>query len=785
MPLNDLSETDVPGTLVQQRLTVLEGGGWFDDQISLADDGTPALVSFTSGTTGKPKAILLSRGALGDVTQRLIDVSGLDHSVREYVGVPVTYSFGLGRARAVAAVGGRSFLPAKGFRPSELAEMLSNGAMNAFSAVPTMLRLVLAQDHLFRECGRNLRWLEIGSQPMSPEEKRAIRRLFPEARIVQHYGLTEASRSTFLDISAADYVEMDSVGRPNGSVEVRVDADDRICIRGPHLASGEITADGLVSLTDDEGWLRTGDLGVIDAGGSLHYQGRADNLINVGGLKVPLELFEQRLLDRVTAEQGSVAVASRSDPLRGQAIVLAYEPGADLRILRDKAVEVAHDFGLSAADFLLVEVAAIPRTDTGKVRRNELSQLAPDLGGRTAPPARKSGGAISSRLAELLNREAIDPSLSYVELGGDSLTFVQVSMLLEEELGELPDDWELLPVSQLDALTAGHKATVPTGATMDTQIALRALAIIGVVLNHTTEAQIGGGAYLLLVLAGALFARFQYGRLISGDMLRGFAPFLVRLLGTYYLILAGYQFLRGDVDWRRWALIGNFFPDLQAQHSLLPFFWFIVAFVQLVLLFTLPFAVAGFRRRMSEHPWRAGFALTVAGFAVAVISRLAVHFFAPSLALEENGHFTTRTPMFLFYLFAFGWTLQFTRTRKQKLVMSAATFVMFPLIGVLPYAVWLILGSLAVIWIPRVPVPRHLKRLIGAVAGATFYIFLVHMFPVHVVMGVWPSRGSPLPNLLAVTFAIALGLLVAFVVDRTVRRVRSVAPSYQRIEPAE
>lgn len=164
-------------------------------------DDLPAQVTFTSGTEGKPKGIVLSYANLADAADRIIDQMQLTAEVREYVGVPVTHSFGMARIRVISAVGGQSFIPSRGFDPLELARMLEAGEVNSLSAVPTLLRILLQKPQAIGEAGKKLRWMEIGSQYMTAAEKRGVRDLFPNARIVQHYGLTEASRSTFLLIS--------------------------------------------------------------------------------------------------------------------------------------------------------------------------------------------------------------------------------------------------------------------------------------------------------------------------------------------------------------------------------------------------------------------------------------------------------------------------------------------------------------------------------------------------------------------------------------------------------
>ena len=179
---------------------------------------------FSSGTEGPPKAIVLTHRNLSDVVERLNAVMHVTSDIREYIGVPVTYSFGLGRVRCVMAVGGSVYVPEK-FNPSEIRRMLEQGEINALSAVPSLCRILLNSAEMFEGIGKRIRWIEIGSQYMAADDKAAMRRLFPNARIVQHYGLTEASRSTFIDISEARLEHLDSVGSVKGLVEIRIDPE--------------------------------------------------------------------------------------------------------------------------------------------------------------------------------------------------------------------------------------------------------------------------------------------------------------------------------------------------------------------------------------------------------------------------------------------------------------------------------------------------------------------------------------------------------------------------------
>jgi peptidoglycan/LPS O-acetylase OafA/YrhL len=478
---------EIPGLTITGFEPAPAGGGWFTEPFPTRADASPAQISLTSGTTGAPKAIQVSHRALHDVTHRLIDVMELDDSVREYVGAPVTFSFGFGRIRAVAAAGGCSFLPERGFRVDEFAAMLRRGEVNALSAVPTMLRLVLAQADLLDDCRRSLRWLEIGSQAISRDEKEALRRLFPAANIIQHYGLTEASRTTFLNVSGAEWAELDSVGRATGQVEVRIAPNGLIQIRGPHVADGVLTQSGLEPLTDADGWLTTQDMGALQ-GGFLYFAGRADDLINVGGIKVQAEGFEQKLRARLPAG-AQIAAAGAPDPLRGEIVVVAHETleTEPLARLKAAAEATASELGIGGG-FALLPMPELPRTETNKVRRAAIRDVyVSQVKTEDASASGAAAGSVNDIFVATFGAAAQDESATFNSLGGDSLTYVGVLLQLEQIIHPLPEDWSERSIGALAALAARDTDTAPARVrpsvpqNLDT---LRGLACLMIVALH-------------------------------------------------------------------------------------------------------------------------------------------------------------------------------------------------------------------------------------------------------------------------------------------------------------
>jgi acyl-CoA synthetase (AMP-forming)/AMP-acid ligase II len=257
--------------------------------------------------------VLLSHANLADVVERLNAVMGVTAEIREYVGVPVYHSFGFGRCRAVSVAGGRAYLPARGFNPVEINGLLEKDEINAISAVPSLWRVLLQTGAVSARAAEKVRWIEIGSQSMAAGEKRALVTLFPQAKIVQHYGLTEASRTTFLEVDTASDSKLDSVGRAVGQVELRISEDGRIQIRGPHVATGHVDRGrARVDPRDGDGWLTTNDRGQLQDG-YLHFAGRSDDMINCGGLKLAPDALEASIAAQLGG-LGSFAVLPHRRP---------------------------------------------------------------------------------------------------------------------------------------------------------------------------------------------------------------------------------------------------------------------------------------------------------------------------------------------------------------------------------------------------------------------------------------------------------------------------------------
>jgi len=458
-------------------------GEFFRPLLSVSNVKTPAYVSFTSGTEGSPKAVFISASALNNTVERLQVVMQMDSGVKEYIGVPVYHSFGFGRCRHVAAVGGSCYIPENGFDPRELSVLLARKQVNSLSLVPSLLRILIQSPNLLGDERHLLLWLEIGSQVMTAEEKKAVMALFPNAKIVQHYGLTEASRSTLLQMDGATDDALNSVGRCYGDSEVRINDSGRICIRGAHLASYIQKKHEQLTLIDSDGWCETSYLGRL-GGGYLYFLGRADNLVNCGGQKLSTEALEMAITAKLTANQLSrlhIAVSRIDNPVYGEGFLLSCssldcsESGKNNapEIIKPIAAACLADLGLSAKNAIAYQwVNGLPKTATGKVlhrelvkqysEKNALSQN--EVAGCHAVVDHKKQLVMNISHILGLSCEAINLNDSISDVGVDSLQTVRLSIVLDTTLGYLPADWRNQSLAELINLAPDVSSTNNTSA---------------------------------------------------------------------------------------------------------------------------------------------------------------------------------------------------------------------------------------------------------------------------------------------------------------------------------
>ncbi|HTT87301.1 MAG TPA: AMP-binding protein [Acidimicrobiales bacterium] len=323
----------------------------------------PAVIAYTSGTTGAPKgAVLTHRNVLANsesvsLTWRWEADDRLVHAL------PIFHGHGMCVALYTALLRGSSVVLVPRFSPDAVLDAVHEHGASLFFGVPTMYHRIAASDRL-AELAR-LRLAVSGSAPLPADLWRRIRD-GAATEVLERYGMTETLMTISNPYEGAR--RPGTVGFPFPGVDVRLEGGE-ILVRGPAVFSGYFERPAATAETLVDGWCRTGDMGEVDDG-YVVIKGRAGDLILSGGYNVyPAEVEDVLLTHPAVAE---VAVTGTPSEEWGEAVtawivadgappstdgLLAYAAGLLAPYKRPRVVHF---------------VSELPRNAMGKVRRVEL-----------------------------------------------------------------------------------------------------------------------------------------------------------------------------------------------------------------------------------------------------------------------------------------------------------------------------------------------------------------------------------------------------------------------------
>ena len=344
-----------------------------------ADEGAPpAQILFSSGTTGRPKGVALSAGNAAFVVRAKIAAFGLTPADRLPLVVPLTHCYGLNAILGPGLAAGATGVLRTGLPEGRGAAWLRETGATVLCAVPGTYQRLLDEGAVDLPA---LRMAFSAAAPLPPELGERWRRATGRA-IHQGYGLTESA--PFATWEAEPGRHPDAVGLPVPGVEVRITDPERgtpaaegapgeVELRGPNVMLGYVGDPAATAAAFRDGWLRTGDIGRLDAEGRLRLTGRLKEMINVNGLKAWPAEIERVLGDHPgVAEVAAFGVADPATGERVEAAVVAPGAAADLadRLVRHARTRLA-PHKVPRRIHLLSE---LPRNATGKLRRGELTR---------------------------------------------------------------------------------------------------------------------------------------------------------------------------------------------------------------------------------------------------------------------------------------------------------------------------------------------------------------------------------------------------------------------------
>lgn len=283
-------------------------------------------VMFTSGSSGEAKAVVLDGHRMYDKARHINAFLDVDRSYTEVLALPLYHSFGLGRLRCAIAAGRSVRLVERVGAPDEVLSIAAGYPAAGLALVASQVKVLVARyGAALRTVAPRLAGLEIGSEPLSVDDRLAVAEALPDTRVCMHYGMTELSRAAMIDLHDPG-PEPAGAGHPLPDVQARfVPASDdaaalqELQLRGAAMVRAYVDGDSVRPVPSDT-WLRTGDHGHRGADGSLVIDGRLSNVFKILGKNVVLEETEQALRHLIP---GADCVCAGVDLIPGVAVLVA------------------------------------------------------------------------------------------------------------------------------------------------------------------------------------------------------------------------------------------------------------------------------------------------------------------------------------------------------------------------------------------------------------------------------------------------------------------------------
>jgi acyl-coenzyme A synthetase/AMP-(fatty) acid ligase len=385
------------GVRFERRPAAGRGGGWRH-----GTETDPAYVIFTSGTTGRPKGVVMSHRGVVSFYRGMLGCGLVDATDRVATTSPLQFDFSLldiglalGSGAAVVPVP-RALLP----WPRRFLRVLAETGATQVDGVPSIWRQPLLREPAMLAELRQIRGVLFCGEEFPPHEVRRLQELLPQARLTNCYGSTESMACSFAEVPRPlpDSQDRLSIGTAHAGAELMLVGEDGSPVEGAgvpgelHLRSPAL----FLGYWDDEQatrkalvpdpvapWtgqkvLRTGDLAYRDERGDFYFCGRVDSQVQIHGNRVELREIEHRLLSCPGVASAVALVVDEPDggPLLAAVVVPDRAEGSVAGPVVDDTVLLSHCRD-ALPDYMIPQrlavVSELPRTQNGKTDRKELA----------------------------------------------------------------------------------------------------------------------------------------------------------------------------------------------------------------------------------------------------------------------------------------------------------------------------------------------------------------------------------------------------------------------------
>ncbi|WP_433655497.1 AMP-binding protein [Nocardia sp. CA-128927] len=670
-----------------------------------------ALLLSTSGSTGSPKLVRLSSANLLANAAAIAEYLTIGPDDRAATTLPMFYCYGLSVVHSYLLRGASLLLTERSVLDDAFWEEFRAYRATSFAAVPYTIDLLDRIGFSDMELP-DLRYVTQAGGRLAPERVREYARHGADAGwdFFVMYGQTEATaRMAYLPPDlAVEHADCIGVPIPGGEFSLEPIEETGGHVRGIDLGgpATEATAHELVyhgpnvmlgyakcpadlALGRTVTSLRTGDLARRTPEGLYQVTGRRSRFAKIFGLRIDL----QRLESGLTAA-GFTVCCTDDDEL----LVVAVE-----RPVTDPTDTAAQLAGLPTASVRVCAVEELPRLPNGKPDYPAVRTLS-----APAPQTRDVRALYATTLG--IDPALIRPDSTFVDLGGNSLTYVTTAARVERALGRLPTGWPTMTIVELDRIPHGGTRF---GRTLDTGTLLRATAIVLIASSHIGIYLLLGAAHVLLGVAGFNFARFAVTTAPRAERLR-------HALRTVALIA---------VPTAAWVAITLLFTDYYSWQNVLllnkilgPFhsdtaghLWFIEVLVYFMVAAALLIRIPLVDMLERREPFWFGMGLLV----ITLVLRYQSFGLYPALDVPLS-------PLAVWFC-ALGWAAAKATSMWQRLLVSAVLLACVPGYFDAPDRERLVMaGLLALIWLPAIRVPALVAIVAAVLADSSLFVYLLH-----------------------------------------------------------
>lgn len=347
------------------------------------DPQDTAAILYTSGTTGRPKGVMLSYANIANAVEIWSEAMQYHPTDRVYISIPLFHCAGLHVIGVGTMCGGATLVIDETFSPDRTLQNITEEKVTIFTGVPTMYSILLGKKDMANYQFEHVRKFAYGAAPMPHEVIKQLKESFPNIEIQNLYGQTESTPGGTSLTDEAALERVGSVGKALARTQIKIVDNNgqdlpsnqigEICIKGPQIMKGYLKNEEETQKAILDGWLYTGDLGRLDDDGYLYIVDRKKDMIIRGGENIyPIEVENVLFQIPQVLDAAVIGIPHEVYGEVPKAVIALVEEGA---ITEQEVIDFAKTkLAKYKVPHIVEFVKDLPRNPSGKVLKHVLRE---------------------------------------------------------------------------------------------------------------------------------------------------------------------------------------------------------------------------------------------------------------------------------------------------------------------------------------------------------------------------------------------------------------------------